>query len=89
MAKEKDPKKEGREKRPRKVKLEPMNEESVTEPVGNTVDEEVIPEVVAEVKSEEATPVVELSFLIGYINMLNLFNKQRRSKLKIIQMKIR
>ena len=43
MAKEKDPKKEPREKRPRKVKLDPIPEETVQE-VESTSNEEEIAE---------------------------------------------
>jgi len=48
--------KEQREKRPRKVKLDPINEETVTESVTtptNDADEEQLPAPVAEIKEEE------------------------------------
>ena len=60
MAKDKDPKKDNREKRPRKVKLEPMSEESVNEAVSNNTENEeentVLPVVEAVVQEQTVTP---------------------------------
>jgi transcription termination factor Rho len=57
MAKEKDPK-DQKEKRPRKVKLDPIVEHHVTEPVSNHDDETtVVPE--TENKTESVEPVSE------------------------------